>query len=283
MKKKVDFIGIGAQKSGTTWLFNCLNQIDQFTLPPQKEFHYFSKNPKYPSKNHLSSFWSKSFHHKKLFLKKLFLEKNDKWYLSKFENLNGFTGEITPAYSMLDEKDIKHMYELLPDVKLIFLVRNPIDRAWSAYKSIHKKELTKSSSLDNQKIIKYMKKNSQILRSNYLRTIDLYSKSFQDNQILVCFFDAITNHPELLIKDIADHICGKDKIIINHLNFNKKVNPSIKIDMPEEVHNYLKLFYHDQIKELSETYGGYFSKWYEEKYNENKLIKINNCVSSFLI
>lgn len=88
MKKKVDFIGIGAQKSGTTWLFNCLNQIDQFTLPPQKEFHYFSKNPKYPSKNHLSSFWSKSFHHKKLFLKKLFLEKNDKWYLSKFENLN---------------------------------------------------------------------------------------------------------------------------------------------------------------------------------------------------
>ena len=305
MKKKVDFIGIGAQKSGTTWLFNCLNQIDQFTLPPQKEFHYFSKNPKYPSPNHLSSFWSQTFHHKKsflkkllkkpsfwngknfylssFFLKKLFLEKNDKWYLSNFENLNGFTGEITPAYSMLDEKDIKHMYELLPDVKLIFLVRNPIDRAWSAYKSIHKKELTKSSSLDNQKIIKYMKENGQILRSNYMRTIDLYSKSFQDNQILVCFFDAITNHPELLIKDIADHICGKDKIIINHLNFNKKVNPSIKIDMPEEVHNYLKLFYHDQIKELSETYGGYFSKWYEEKYNENKLIKINNCVSSFLI
>lgn len=305
MKKKIDFIGIGAQKSGTTWLFDCLNQIDEFTLPPQKEFHYFSKSPKYPSPNHLSSFWPQPIYHKRkylkkllrkpsfwngenfylssFFLKRLFFEKNDKWYLSNFENLNGFTGEITPAYSMLDEKDIRHMCELLPDVKLIFLVRNPIDRAWSAYKHIYKEELTKSSSLDNQKIINYMKKNGQILRSNYIRTIDLYSKYFQDNQILICFFDAIINHPELLIKDIVDQICGKNRITINHLNFNKKRNPSRKIDMPEQVHNYLKLFYHDQIKELSERYGGYFSKWYEEMYNEKKLIKIKNCAPSFLI
>ena len=88
MKKKVDFIGIGAQKSGTTWLFNCLNQIDQFTLPPQKEFHYFSKNPKYPSSNHLSSFWSQSLPLKLSFLKKL-LKKPSFWngknfYLSSF-------------------------------------------------------------------------------------------------------------------------------------------------------------------------------------------------------
>ena len=304
MKKKVDFIGIGVKKSGTTWLFNCLNQIDQFDLPSQKELHYFSKSPRYQSPSHysfslLQKFVTKSKKFKRMLKKihywkgkkfylgtfhsKFKFAKNDVEYLSNFNNLNGFTGEITPAYSLLDEKDIKHMHELLPGVKLIYILRNPIDRAWSDYKFTCKKKLNKSSTLNPQEILRFMKSDGQTLRSNYLKTIDLYSKVFTNNQILICFYDAIINQPESLIKNILNHICGKNKISIKHINFSEKVNSGLKIDMPEEIHNYLKIVYHDQIKELSEKYGGYFNYWYEETYNENEVSKKNDYKSSFTI
>ncbi|MFK7983624.1 MAG: hypothetical protein AB8G86_26845 [Saprospiraceae bacterium] len=56
MKKQkiIDFIGIGAQKSGTSWLVSNLRKIPEFDMPPKKEFHYFNRHPKYPSPDNLS-------------------------------------------------------------------------------------------------------------------------------------------------------------------------------------------------------------------------------------
>ena len=50
----IDFLCIGAQKAGTTWLFNRLNELPEFTLLPVKEVHYFDRNPRYYSPNTLS-------------------------------------------------------------------------------------------------------------------------------------------------------------------------------------------------------------------------------------
>jgi len=117
MKKsiKIDFVVIGAQKSGTSWLFKNLKKLPDFSLLPMKELHYFDRHSKYPSTTVLldDSLFKKlrnpdwRFRFKISFLKRIrdegfrnikwrlkyfFSSYNDEWYLSLFKNLNGLKG-----------------------------------------------------------------------------------------------------------------------------------------------------------------------------------------------
>ncbi len=38
-----DFVGIGAQKAGTTWLYHNLRAHPEIWMPPRKEIHYFNR------------------------------------------------------------------------------------------------------------------------------------------------------------------------------------------------------------------------------------------------
>jgi len=155
-KKIPDFIGIGAQRAGTTWLWKNLEVHPGISLPPLKEIHYFSRSEKYLSPNlpdniikrftNERSFWwktqleqvikKKGFRKKMWFFKYAFGSYNDRWYCDLFSDKKEgqISGEISPAYSTLDVDDIKRVHSLVPDAKLIYIMRNPIDRTWSHFK-----------------------------------------------------------------------------------------------------------------------------------------------------
>lgn len=294
MNKKVDFIGIGAQKAGTTWLYENLSKIQEFDMPPIKELHYFDRSELYISisKLKITSFWQritkfwyakkairtiirtfikglktgnfKTFH----FFRKLYLSTyNDKWYKSLFSKYTGYTGEITPAYMFLEEKDIQIIYKINPQIKIVFLLRNPIERAWSHYRFHNRNDSSFCvDEVDPAKIIEFMESKEQVLRSDYLGSIRNYHKYFNKDQILIGFYDAISDNPKELMKNILDHITNCEEISFNYLNLQEKVNVSPRINCPEEVMSHLKIKYHDQIKKLSEIYGGYCSLWYYNTY-----------------
>ena len=52
---KINFLVIGAQKSGTSWLFKQFDKSSQITLPPIKELHYFDRSVDYLSPNFLAT------------------------------------------------------------------------------------------------------------------------------------------------------------------------------------------------------------------------------------
>ncbi|WP_287276577.1 MULTISPECIES: sulfotransferase domain-containing protein [unclassified Okeania] len=109
------FIIIGAQKRGTTSLYNYMIEHPQILPASKKELHFFN--------------WvSKPGNRKK--------PEGVDWYLSQFPTIpdgkNLITGEATPDY-LVDPHTPQRMFNLVPDVKLIVLLRNPIDRAVSHY------------------------------------------------------------------------------------------------------------------------------------------------------
>ena len=113
--KLPDFIGAGFQKCGTKALSNNLSQHPSITIPRRNrgdkqcyEFNFFRKD-------------SNSA--------KLGLD----WYTSHFKDDGGLWGEISPNYSWEAGESAELISKLLPDVKLIFTLRNPVDRAYSAY------------------------------------------------------------------------------------------------------------------------------------------------------
>jgi hypothetical protein len=112
-----EFLIIGAQKGGTTSLYSYLIQHPGIIPPEKKEIHYFGnqKNLKRGEAWYRSHFPSKYF--RKLVEKKL--------------GYAPITGEATPDM----EKPLvpKLVHELLPHAKLIAVLRNPVDRAFSQY------------------------------------------------------------------------------------------------------------------------------------------------------
>lgn len=288
----IDFWGIGVQKCGTTWLHFQLKSIPKFSMLPVKEIHYFDRSKNYPSPNKLlenslnkrladpkwtsdalsnisNNLEKKKFKKVSFLLKYYFSNYNDNWYLSLFEELKGYKGEITPSYCILKKIDIKKMYNLSPKAKIVLMVRNPIDRAWSHFKmeSENKKHFS-FENLTNEDILKFLTTEKQVLRSDYNQIIKNYSEVFPKNQIIIGFFDAIIDDPYSLIFEIANFI-GK----VSPKNIKNKVNPqainkSKSIKMPPEIEAFLKDFYYDQIKFLAQNHGGYFNTWLEKTYGE---------------
>jgi hypothetical protein len=157
----LDFLGIGAPRSGTSWLWENLRHHPEIWMPYRKELHYFDRSTSYPSPSHLSQpsplkrlfglsepshryrrILAKSAHdvlrqpsvsRASWYLNYLFGHYDDEWYASLFAQGAGkLKGEVTPAYAILKSEDVANIHSLMPDIKLIYLMRNPIERSWSA-------------------------------------------------------------------------------------------------------------------------------------------------------
>jgi len=110
-----DYIIIGAQRCGTTSLYNYLIQHPCIIPARKKEIHYYDNNYKKGIGWYKSSF-------------PLFLHKN----LIKFFKGFSITGEASPYY-IFHPLVAKKINDALPGIKLICILRNPVDRAYSHY------------------------------------------------------------------------------------------------------------------------------------------------------
>ena len=111
-----DFVVLGAQKAGTTYLYNLLVQHPHIEPAASKELHFFDNN----------------------------FELGVEWYRECFpapEWRDGrltVTGEATPYY-LFHPDAARRMAEVVPGARLIVLLRNPVERAHSHYQMITRK------------------------------------------------------------------------------------------------------------------------------------------------
>jgi hypothetical protein len=113
---KPDFIIVGAQKAGTSGLFQILNQHSLIIGSKKKEIHYFDKDAWF-QENDLTSYHS-------FFPLPHQVPKNAKLF------------EATPVY-LFHPEVAKRLYNYNPKLKLIVLLRNPASRAFSAWTMYH--------------------------------------------------------------------------------------------------------------------------------------------------
>jgi len=124
MESGPTFIGIGAHKAGTTWLFSMLARH------PEVGFGH-SGEPGLAEKEH--HFWCRPLHGGKSSTVPV-----EGWptgealeaYLGSF-GIAPVRGEITPHYALLPDETIERLAGALPRVRIVYLVRDPRRRAWS--------------------------------------------------------------------------------------------------------------------------------------------------------
>lgn len=120
-KKRIlpSFIIIGAQRCGTTSLYDYLSHHPQIIPSPVKELFYFDDYYTRPIE------WYKSF----------FPTEKEREKLERDLVASVITGEASPSY-FFHPYAAKRIKETLPDVKLILVLRDPIERAYSHYNHI---------------------------------------------------------------------------------------------------------------------------------------------------
>lgn len=235
----LDFLGIGAQKAGTTWLYRILALHPDVRFPAGKEIHFWDAKR----------------------------ERGIKWYTDLFPDAAPLIqGEITPAYAILKKSQIKEIWETYPNLRLLYIIRNPIERAWSsALMALYRAEMTPSEASD-QWFIDHFCSEGSMKRGDYRACLETWLSCYPKYQIGLYLFDQIQSNPKALIKKICTHINVSYKPLLSLesdvLHANVRPIPSQPIEpirpslMPE-----LRAIYYPKIKEFSAFTGISLRHW----------------------
>jgi hypothetical protein len=188
----IDFLVIGAAKSGTTWLHQMLKQHPQVFLPGPKELHYFNRrfteNPQVVNYNS---------------------EKPVSWYLSFFRPArpDQVLGEICPTY-LWDEDAARRIHDFNPSLKLVAILRQPVERLYSYYLF-----LVQRGSLVDCSFAEALQRRPDLpARGNYYTHLSRFLALFPPEQLKVMLYDDLIADNRKFLLDVEDFL-GLDEFI----------------------------------------------------------------------
>jgi hypothetical protein len=260
-------------------------------MPERKEIHYFERSTTYPFyQQHPGALARK----RRLLARRVIEDvrrrdwreivrdlrfltglNDDRWYAALFAEAGGkVTGEITPAYAALTQKQIEHIHAIMPRARIIFLVRDPVERAWSAVKfgvrwSTGRSLSPEAFSLgDLRRMVETERFRAQ---GDYVRTVTQWRRCFPPEQFFIGFFDDVVQRPTQFLSNVFEFL-GVDasEEHVTQLAF-QKTNVSQVREMPPEFRSLLTEIYYPQIVLLSDFLGGYAVEWRRKAENTLRL------------
>lgn len=241
-----DFLGIGAARAGTTWLHFNLAAHPQVTMPVSKEQRFWNAN----------------------------LSRGLNAYSRAFAAPPGhFVGELTPAYGIMEEWRVKLVARVLPDVRLIYLMRDPVERAWSHLAMWARNRNLSPGDLTDQQIGEVLGSEPCIRHGAYSEVYRTYSEVFDRDQIFVGFYDDLEERPRELLEDIFEHIGLPTDIDWDELPIRHRFNSGLGIEdqertsastLPDEYRALLSQRYLRELRHLAQEFDGPAVRWAEK-------------------
>ena len=212
---KVDFICIGPERSGTTWLYQCLKEHPEICVSEPKEVNFFNSS---------QSFWRKDLIGQTNYTKGL------EWYKQHFNHcLNKkIIGEFTPIYLHSPEVP-ERIHKHFPDVKLIAILRNPIERLYSHYRYTELKGFYQLPTF--KEVID--KEKSFVEESSYFKHLQNYLKYFPREKTLITIYEDIEKDQEAFIRKVLKFL-GADETFIPP-STHTTINPAGAVVMRNKV------------------------------------------------
>jgi hypothetical protein len=277
-----DFLCIGAQKAGTTWLYQNLKQHPDVWMPPVKEIHYFNSPPSLSLIMQLRNTKNQRVR-RRLILELLRIGKPEKmrhirwyaryflhpctdaWYESLFLPSKGqVSGDVTPTYAGLEESVVARVHALLPEVKVVYVLRNPIHRIWSQAAMYFKWKRYDLATAKDEQISKFIDKRNVHRNSDYMRTLRTWGDLYPECQMHIGFFDHLTEDPRGFLKSIYSFLGldSSDQFIPKTIY--KRRNAGRYPAMPDQLVRHLASQYYEQVERLhSRFHNRYTASWLE--------------------
>ena len=228
-----EWMVIAPPKTGTSWVYANLRQHPEAFAVDLKELKYFSNR---------------------------FELEDLRNYLSHFRPGVGRTkGEASPSYSLLPVRTIQLIRALVPDLKLIYLMREPISRAWShARHNCREREAVfkgHSGSLDEvseEKWIECVTDDWNRLSGDYLGQLQRWLSVFPREQVYLGFFEEIVHSPRRLLREMLEFLEIDPSFADSENVILERVNVGIPKDLSPRVHERLVAIHGDRTRSLAE-------------------------------
>ena len=242
------FLVIGTQKGGTTSLYHLLSQHPDIFLPKVKEVHYFSQN----------------FHQTR------------EWYADHYQLAmpGQLRGDITPFY-LFHAAVPERIRSIMPRVRLIALLRDPVERTLSQYfhacrQGYEQLDLLAALEAEEQRlsgadaVVKSpdgfhysYQKHSYVSRSRYEIQLQRYRASFPDRQLLVLRSEDLFAHTDTCLDRLLTFLSLDSmpfSIALPHSNSGKGEAASVPLSLRRDLRQQLASTYDWVEKEYGITW-----------------------------
>jgi hypothetical protein len=231
------FVGIGAQKAGTTWLFEKLRQHPCISFPAGKEVH----------------FWDKHRH------------RGVDWYRRLFEVDDGrLHGEVTPAYSILPRETVGQVRRAFPSLRTILIIRNPLERAWSAAKMSLAREGIPIDEAPDERFLREFHEPSSIARGDYEACIRCWRSEYPPERLLVLRFERVSSDPIGVLRDCCRHLGVDDTAFPAGIERGARVFPGPPDPLRPSLLPALRSLYEHRIRSLAAYLGEDLGAWLDD-------------------
>ena len=253
-----DFLILGVQKSGTTSIFDWLIQHPNIYSSTKKDIHYFDCN----------------YTHKLSWYRSFFPLRFSRWFVNRILKQPFLTGEASTSYSFYHFRTAKRIKRMNPNMKLIMVVRNPIERTYSLYKHLienGREKRTFENAIDQeektigdeqekvQRYPNYVGFNhyyfSYKLRGRYYDQLKSFMDLFPNEQIKVISFEDFFSDPQQGCNELFDFL----EVPRHRLKRYSKLNISkTKKRMKPETRKKLKDYFNKENEKLFKLIGKRF-------------------------
>jgi len=260
-----DFLCIGAHKAGSTWLYQQLDSHPDFWMPPVKELHYL---------NQLSRVQRAAGPRCR--------DERDRRFLERLQSLSAepgidlenygrlfepkaslLSGDISPNYSTLGNKVIRQVVGYFPNLKVMFLARDPVERVWSHLSmEVYYRQIEPFDVTNIDEVNRNLLRRGMLLRSYPSAVVARWKRYVHPAQFRVYFFDDLQSNPAELRRSIlcflgADPDKPGSRLTADYNSWTKME----KLPLTDKVRSHLAKFFKKELKTCAARLGGPAREW----------------------
>lgn len=288
-----DFLGVGPEKTGSTWLHTLLEDHPETWITPIKELLYFWEIFDY-AKDYgpISRFLGNKWHHRRYrrhllglvhdvgrlpFLamsdrespiqllkwkgRFLFGPRSDSEYARLFApaqpgQLRKISGEISPQYFFLSEATVSHIADLFPNMRIILTIRDPIEWGWSFIRMAFRSDIAKISPDDPQ--FKNFFDRAIGNKPGFAASIEKWSRHFPSDQILVSYYDELSSDPTSYFCKVCRFL-GISEFLPDQVKLQMNVGETF--EMSPRFLVFLKRFFHHWVDDFERIDPNHANAW----------------------
>jgi len=267
-----DLICFGMQRAGTRWLYDQLSCHPDAWMPPVKEIGHFN-NKSFKPTNRVHRQKYRPLDHEQLtaaerdaffrcFTPKRRAVDPDRWYLDLFAAKNGrIAGDISPEYAALRGAGIRAAIALCPDAHYLFLIRDPVERFWSAA-NLH----VRANHYEPQRLQSWPELSAMLAGSVHRRRShpsvvwNHWREAGPHARMQFVFYDQIRDRPADARATIFDSL-GLDPARAKlSPDFDRKAGQP-KLPLPPTIRRRLTRHFMPEYEACAELFGGYAVEW----------------------
>jgi hypothetical protein len=229
------FLGIGAQKAGSTWLYENLRRHPDVFLPDTKDLKYFSRR----------------FH----------VSLRD--YSRNFAAGNGrVVGDICTSYSILQPSRIRFIKRTMPEIRVLVVLRNPIERAWSiANMQLVRDRGREVQDVTESEFIRHFESESSRRHGDYRALLERWFSVFPEEHVWIGFFDEIVEEPKTFLLSVFEFLGVRTNVNWDSFPYRSVFNASTQAPIPEPLRAILKEMYEPSLDWVCERFGDRVRHW----------------------